>query len=207
MRYLMAGLMLFSAVNTTVAAQTTLPFTFAPGTVAKASEVNANFQALLTAINRLEGQISAADVAGTYSIASLGLYVNSTPQAGMMSNNGRVEHISSNGTATLNANGTFSVTQETTSGSALVFDFLKGSVMIPPSVVAPVVVTAQVETQNAAPPPTGSGTWSLSGKTLTLTTSNGGGTFTAAVGGRLFIGITPSPDNKSQDLHILIRTN
>ena len=198
MRYLIAGLILSIAVNTTVAAQTTLPFTFAPGTVAKASEVNANFQALLTAINRLEGQISAADIPGTYALASMGFYIDSTPQSGMMTNNARVEQISTNATATFNANGTFILTQETTNGSALALDFLKNGSN---------VVTAQAVTQSAAPPPTGSGTWSLSGRTLTVTTSNGGGTFTAAVGGRLFIGINPSPDNKSQDLHVLIRTN
>lgn len=197
MRYIISILMLLASI-TDVSAQTTLPFTFAPGTVAKASEVNANFQALLAAINRLEGQISAADIPGTYALASMSVYLDSTPQSGMMTNNARVEQISSNATATFNVNGTFTLTQETTNGSALAFDFLKNGAN---------VVTAQAVTQSAAPPPTGSGTWSFSGRTLTITTGNGGGTFTAAVGGRLFIGINAPPDNKSQDLHVLIRTN
>jgi hypothetical protein len=146
MRYLIASFMLSFAVNTMVTAQTILPFTFAPGTVDKAPVVNANFQALLTAINRLEGQISAADIPGTYALASMGVYLDSTPQSGIMTNNARVEQISSNATATFNANGTFTLTQETTNGSALAFDFLKNGLN---------VVTAQAVTQSAAPPPDG----------------------------------------------------
>lgn len=199
MRIKFVGLLLM-AITSTAIAQTTLPYTFAPGTVAKASEVNANFQALLTAINKLEGPATAASVAGTYTLASLGLYMDSTAQAGTSSNTARIEHTATNATATLNANGSFTLSPESTFGAAMTFDFFKNG--------SNVVTNAQAATQSAAPSPSGGGTWSLSGSTLTLSLNGGGsGTFTAAAGGRLFIGIDASPDNKSQDLHILIRTN
>ena len=70
------------------------------------------------------------------------------------------------------------------------------------------VINATATAQANVSPPSGGGTWSLSGSTLTLSLNGGGsGTFTAAVGGKLFIGVDASPDNKSQDLHFLIRTN
>jgi hypothetical protein len=50
MRYSFAGLLLF-AFSSTALAQTTVPYTFTAGTAAKASETNADFQALVTAIN------------------------------------------------------------------------------------------------------------------------------------------------------------
>lgn len=197
MRYTAAAILLV-ALNTPLFAQTTLPYTFAPGTVAKASEVNANFQALLAAVNKLEGAITAADVAGTYALASFGVNMTGVPPPGATGgSSARIEHTSTNGVATFNANGTFSVSPETTTGGAVVFSFLNQ---------AGTVVTATAASQNAAPPPTVGGTWTLSGKTLTLAvTGGGGGTFTAAVGSRVFIGV--NGDSASQDLHFLIRTN
>lgn len=50
MRYSFAGLLLF-ALGSTAVAQTTVPYTFTAGTAAKASEVNADFQALAAAID------------------------------------------------------------------------------------------------------------------------------------------------------------
>lgn len=199
MRLAIIGLLLFT-VSGAVSAQTTLPYTFAPGTVAKASEVNANFQALLTAINKLEGPVTAASVAGNYVLLDLNLYMTSTPQSGTMSNNARIEHNSSNATAVFNSDGTFSLPQESSNGTAMLFDFFKNNA----NLVANATVTAQPNTS----PPSGGGTWTLSGSTLTISLTGGGsGAFTAAAGGKLFIGIDTSPDNKSQDLHILIRTN
>ena len=199
MRFAFIGLLLF-AVSGAVSAQTTLPYNFAPGTVAKASEVNANFQALLTAINKLEGPVTAASVAGTYVLAGLNFYMTSTPQSGTMSNNARIEHSSTNATAVFNSNGTFTFPQESSNSTAMLFDFFKNGTNV--------VENASATTQTKTSPTTGGGTWSLSGNTLTITLAGGDvGTFTAAAGGKLFIGIDSSPDNKSQDLHILIRTN
>lgn len=126
MRFAFIGLLLF-VVSGAVSAQTTLPYTFAPGTVAKASEVNANFQALLTAINKLEGPVTAAGVAGTYVLAAVSLYMNSTPQSGVMSNGARIEHNSTKATAVFNSDGTFSFSQGTSNGAAMLLNFLKNN--------------------------------------------------------------------------------
>jgi hypothetical protein len=79
MRYSrIVGLMLLCAAGGTALAQTTVPHTFTSGTQARASEVNANFQALATAIDnlsarvgKLEGGTTDADVVGTYSWRAL----------------------------------------------------------------------------------------------------------------------------------------
>lgn len=198
MRIVFMSFLLF-AVSNLVSAQTTLPYTFAPGTVAKASEVNANFQALLTAINKLEGPVTPAGVAGNYVLTGLSLNMSSTAQAGTSSNNARVEHSAVNATAVFNSDGTFAFPQESSSGSAMAFDFFKSGAN---------VINATATTQLSTSPPSGGGTWSLSGNTLTITLNGGGGgTFTAAAGGKIFIGVDSSPDSKSQDLHFLIRTN
>jgi len=106
MRKMLAVLLLVCAGNSN--AQVTVPFTFSAGSAARASEVNGNFQALVNAINgltarvaKLEGQIVAADLAGSYTIAGL--------QIGLISTN-LVETISYGGTLTLAANGTYSGT-------------------------------------------------------------------------------------------------
>ncbi len=66
MRYSLVVLLLFVFSNT-VLAQTTVPHTFVAGTAAKASEVNANFQALTTAINA--GIIGYEIIRQTYTAA------------------------------------------------------------------------------------------------------------------------------------------
>lgn len=202
MRNLFAVFVLSLTATTSVVAQTTLPFTFAPGTVAKASEVNANFQALLTAINKLEekvskleGQISKEDVVGTYVLSTFNVRVSS----GGTGESPRVEHTATNGTATfsldMDMNGTFSVSGEANYGLELVFNFQNG----PPSTSA----TAAI--QPSTPGPIIGGTWSLSGRTLAITSPSGvSGEFTAAAGGRLFIGVT---QGQTQHLLFLVRTN
>lgn len=55
MRHTIAGF-LISVCSTAAFAQVTVPHEFAAGSAARASEVNANFQALATAINALAGQ-------------------------------------------------------------------------------------------------------------------------------------------------------
>ena len=59
----------------TASAQVSVPNTFAAGTPARAAEVNANFQALVTAMNslstrvsKLEGNIVSSDLVGTYTV-------------------------------------------------------------------------------------------------------------------------------------------
>lgn len=157
-----------------------VPNTFTAGTPAVASQVNANFAALVDAVtslesrvNKLEGQgLTAADLAGTYSVAVL-----STSTTAPQANNGRMEHVASSGTLTLNANGTFSLSGSVT-GFALVWNF-SGS-----NPVATAAVTANSFTNS----PPNSGTWGFSGNTLLLTFSAGEtASLTGTVGGRLFI--------------------
>jgi hypothetical protein len=101
---LIIGSLLLSAA---AHAQVTVPNTFQPASPAKASEVNANFTALATAINslatrvaKLEGTVLAADLVGTYSLRGLGVE----------SNNNHVAHYTYSGTITLQADGTVSFT-------------------------------------------------------------------------------------------------
>lgn len=191
--------------STTGVAQTTLPYTFTAGTAAKASEVNANFQALLTAINRLEGAVTPAGIPGTYALSALGFLISSSPQVGTSSNVGRVEQNLTSGTAVLNADGTLSLSMTTSNNSALKFDFFQTTMNS-----TPVVQQASVVTQtNNSPPGVIGGTWTLSGNTLTINLSDGGtAKFTAVQGGKLFIGVDPQQDSPtSQQLTILIRTN
>lgn len=77
MRYSYIGFLLL-LLSSAVFAETTVPYTFVSGTAAKASEVNANFAALVTAINNLETRVTtleasvapvtAASLAGTYDV-------------------------------------------------------------------------------------------------------------------------------------------
>jgi hypothetical protein len=102
-------LVALATLGNTAMAQVTVPNTFTSGTPAKASEVNANFQALATAINSLsdrvakvEGTITAADVIGTYQFENL--------QIGIDAPSGETEVIAYHGPFTFNANGTFTST-------------------------------------------------------------------------------------------------
>src|SRR5258706_4460391 len=121
MRYSFVGLLL-SVLSGVAFAQTTVPNTFTRGTAAKASEVNANFQALATAIDnlgsrvsKLEGTITATDVAGTYAFASLEAETFTGANVNVASSVGIIHHQNGNGTFTLNANGTFSFSATTSS--------------------------------------------------------------------------------------------
>jgi hypothetical protein len=143
-------------------AQTTVPFSFSAGSPARASEVNSNFQALVNSLNsltarvaKLEGQISAADLAGSYTVAGL--------QIGLINNN-LVETISYGGTLILAANGTFSLTLV---GNGFDLPIPGARVLHPDSGSI-------------------SGTWSLTGNTITAQ-----GDFTGqlahAAGGRVLV--------------------
>jgi len=96
-------------LGNTAVAQVTVPHTFTSGTPARADEVNANFQALVNAINalgervdKLEGPLTAADIAGTYHMENL--------QIGVDAPSGDTEVIAYRGPFTLAANGTFTTT-------------------------------------------------------------------------------------------------
>ena len=99
-------------------AQVVVPNTLVAGAAAKAADVNANFQALATAINGLasrvakaEGQLVAADLAGTYTLSRL------QSEIGV----GKVAHYVSGGTLTLAANGTGTLSGLTEVGTQVNF--------------------------------------------------------------------------------------
>jgi hypothetical protein len=114
MRYTrIVGLMLLYAIGGNALAQTTVPHNFTSGTAARASEVNANFQALVTAIDNLSarvarlegGPVTDADVVGTYSASNLQIGISE-----VAAGQGEVEAISYEGTVTFAADHTFSFT-------------------------------------------------------------------------------------------------
>lgn len=118
MRYPLAGFIIFAFSTTVLAA--TVPNTFTAGSPAKASEVNANFAALVSAVTALEGKVAtletkvaalesvnspltAADVAGTYRLLALRTD-NGSKEADKRFKSAAA---TTDGTLTLNANGTF----------------------------------------------------------------------------------------------------
>jgi hypothetical protein len=100
------------ACVTSTSAQVTIPHTFLPNTPARASEVNANFQALKTSVDnlkttidaltmrvsKLEGPIAAADLNGTYRVH--GIQTDLVPELTAGFDESVVESISYTGTAT-----------------------------------------------------------------------------------------------------------
>jgi hypothetical protein len=96
-----------------VYAVTTVPFTFTQGTPAKAAEVNADFQALATAIDTLSARVdkldgttsvTMADLAGTYSVQAMYTELRANITGSSYSN------VSTQGTLTLAVNGTTTFT-------------------------------------------------------------------------------------------------
>lgn len=168
-------------------AQTTVPNTFTAGTAAKAAEVNANFQALATAINalatrvaRLDGPPTAAGLAGTYAVN--GIQTELVPGSG----SGRVIVYTYEGTATFAANGTgtFSLNSK---GHNLLF-------------TSPLTTTRSAVNSSTGATPF---TWSLAGNTLTALD----GAFSIVSGGQLLIRSTVNPADGTNVLLLLSRTN
>jgi hypothetical protein len=184
-------------------AQTAVPFTFSAGAAARASEVNGNFQALVSAINgvdarvaRLEGSIalSNASIAGTYRLFGL--------QNGLIAANGPggIETITYTGTVTLAAGGTYTGTLNEAAHD-LAFN---GS--------APSTLTTRPSSDPL------SGTYSVSQNTkLTLDTFGGAAPFEfyGAAGGQILVGATSGEDPPpgqtapmgTNVMLILVRTN
>jgi hypothetical protein len=217
MRRLLVFLFLVGASRTVGAQTASVPNVFTAGTAAKAADVNANFAALVAAINNLTarvstlegtGAISTASIAGSYSVVEFGNSVLFTAGTGGASNvsgsNDVAELVSAASTTALilNANGTFTVsgTEQrmalgwnggyTTSAG---LQLTSGAVYFPTG-------------DNGSFPNGGSGTWSLSGNRLTLVPNSGGCSANiTASGSRLFIGTCSS--SGTNVLMILIRTS
>ena len=165
-------------------AQVTVPNAFTAGAPARAADVNANFQALVTAINslgtrvsKLEGQIASADLVGTYAINRF-----QSELGGGASE--RVAMYTAEGTATLAADGTGTATGNTELGHQL---NLPGG-------------TLSAINRPQAP---GSFTWSFSGGRVTAL----GATFSVVAGGRLLIRTSVNPADGTNVLLLLTRIN
>lgn len=83
-----------------------IPYTFTAGTTAKASEVNANFQALADAMNN-RTTATLANMAGTWNYRMTGSFLEAL-------NGNRLCTMSRTGSLTLNADGSFSDNQADT---------------------------------------------------------------------------------------------
>jgi hypothetical protein len=181
MRKVLAALLLFVCAGAS-SAQTTVPFTFSAGSAAKASEVNGNFQALVSSLNalatrvaKLEGQITTADVAGTYTISGL--------QTGLIPPQ-TVETIAYSGSVTLAANGTYTAVLL---GNG--FDLVVGGAR-----------TLHTTNDNLG------GTWSLSGNTVALT-GDIPAQFATAAGGRVLVTSSFNNTDGSNVLLVFVRSN
>ncbi|GCL64252.1 hypothetical protein [Pseudaquabacterium pictum] len=179
-----------AAISLTLAgaasAQVTVPNTFVAGAPARAADVNANFQALATAINSLaarvaktEGQLVAADLAGSYTLSRF------QTEMGTGTNSGWVASYVSGGTLTLAANGSATLSGMTESGSQV--DFPSG--------------TRRALNRTDAP---ASFSWSLSGGKVVLPD---GGSLSVADGGRLLISTSANTADGTTVLLLFVRSN
>lgn len=202
-----------------VLAQTTVPHTFTAGAPARASEVNANFAALATAIDAVIARVAAlesptltmAAVAGTYRFASLELGISAfagTNAQGYL----QVSPVRSSGTITLTASGaaTLTLTSESTHGR---LDYSP----------APNHVHAQVPSGTTAGAASGSlvgitftretdphtvpGTWTVTGGEVVITFTGAGTVRLLPGSGRLLIGANreAGSDTDSYTLDVLVR--
>lgn len=197
-KFLMMAFVAFVAFNSVASAQVTVPFTFAAGTPASADEVNANFQALVTAINslgtrvsKLEGLITAADLVGTYTVSGFQSQISLNQTV-----NGRTfadtQMYTLNGQITLAADGTGLYSGGADRGSKL-------TIIDQPLTTAgesALAVTTFDRLNNAEQI-----TWSLVGGKVVLF----GFSWAVADGGRLLIGITNNPVDHTSSIVILTR--
>jgi hypothetical protein len=114
MRYFsLLCLLALCAFGQSARAQVTVPHVFTPGTPARATEVNENFQALATAINGLAARLSKLEGGPTTDADVVGNYTLSILQVGngeVAVGNGDSEAISYDGTFTFAADHTFTST-------------------------------------------------------------------------------------------------
>lgn len=175
----------FVTLSAAASAQVTVPNTFAAGAPARAADVNANFQALVTGINalssrvsKLEGQITSSDLVGTYAVNQF-----QSELGGGASE--RVAIYTGGGTVTLAVNGTGTLSGNTELGHQL--NLLGGT------------LTAINRPQTTA----ASFSWSLTNGTVAAL----GGTFSIVAGGRLLVRTSANPVDGTNVLILLTRIN
>jgi hypothetical protein len=166
-------------LSSSAGAQTSVPNTFTANTPANAEDVNANFGALVTAINALDTRVTAleaggggggaltmADVAGTWQVHSLETEHAARDDAGASI----LGSYLIDSTVTLNANGTFSIS-DTDNGVRVLTTVFKGpcdpAVPEGAACVYDNIINDVVEGGTDSD----TGTWTLSGQIITLTFS------------------------------------
>jgi len=197
------GLSLVSAI----AIGASVPNTFTAGDIARAADMNANFQALVSAVTSLENRVTAleapapitmATIAGTYKYASLEVELFGAPGVnGNASANGGAL----TGTVTLDANGTFSgsISGGKTSSTVSINQAPSHSHAQPgggqtgPAQVGSTVSAALANnTENDSP----TGTWTISNGEVVVNDSSGDAfTFQAVAGGKMLIGVHSRQDS------------
>lgn len=189
-RSLLVALLLlnYSAIAT---AATTVPYTFTAATPISASEMNANFQALATAIDKLSSTTpTVAELAGTYRLT--GFQTELGPSPSTIIGTTKVETYG--GTVTLSADGTSTwsgtVTHATLRAQVDNTTTAAGEVFSLPYGVGPAAVT---------------GTWSIvGGNTISV---SWGGVFSIMAGGRLLVdthSVAPVPGSHGATSSMLI---
>jgi len=179
-----------------------VPFTFSNGQPANAVEVNANFGALVTAIDALAARVDAlestttASLAGTYDYFEVKVDVDNTgPNSYSMAGGG------SSGTVVLNADGTGSVNL-TTEYRQLTFNDqteLCGNVANSGSVSVHSTDVVHLNTPETNNQPI---TWTLSAGVVTVSTGDGDASFVVA--GRMLIEGISSTDGEGQNGIVLM---
>lgn len=159
---------LFSLAFGTTALAASVPHTFTSGTTAFASEVNANFAALVSAINALEAKIgphTMATLAGTYDYFEFKMDVDN-----ISSTSTNIAGVGVSGTLVLNADGTGQINTSISYRQVTLNEVTTGDLTVQVGFLNPPM------TENLAI------TWSLAGAVVTIP---GGGDF--AVVGQLLI--------------------
>ena len=161
-----------------------VPNTFTAGSPASAAQVNANFNALVSAINTLEARLSkiegktlltAAEISGEYHYTGFGNELRANPNSPISEQNW-----SDTGKLILKNDGTFSLAFANQSSARTEVSF-KG------------VIVSQTVNESW------NGTWQFDGKSLTLTEDNQQNVFSIAAGGQIFVGTIYEPSNSDNE--------
>lgn len=218
MRQVFVALFVFLS-SSAAFAQVTPPFTFTAGAAARASEVNANFSALATAINDLAARLAVVEtpaltmaaVAGTYRFASLELGIsaaNGPNASGYL----QVSPVRSSGTLTLAASGavTLSLTSEATHGR-IEYSPAPNHVhaTVPTGTTAGAASGSTVTSSLTAEtdPHTVPGTWTIANGEVVITFTGAGTVRLLPGSSRLLIGANreAGTDSDSYTLDVLVR--
>lgn len=183
----------FVTLSAAASAQVTVPNTFAAGAPARAADVNANFQALVTGINalssrvsKLEGQITSSDLVGTYTINQFQSELGGGASV-------RVAVYTGGGTVTFAADGTGTLSGNSTLGHQLNL----------PAGTLTAFNSPQLTTQSLS--------WSLTNGTVIASFTYGAVTksftFSVVAGGRLLVNTSANPADGTTTLVLLTRIN